>query len=41
METSRTFLLSKLTDIIKTLLGLNNRSKQEEQLVLQPEYVKK
>lgn len=41
METNTTILLSKLADIVKTLLGLNNQNKQEEQLVLQPDYVKK
>lgn len=41
METSKTILLSKLADIVKTLLGLSNSNKQEEQLVLQPDYVKK
>ncbi len=40
METNRTFNMSRLAEVLKTLLGLNN-NKQEEKLVLQPDYVKK
>ena len=41
MEFDKTLFMSRLAEILKSLLGLNNTGKQEEKLTLQPDYVKK
>lgn len=41
MEHNKTLFMSRLAEILKTLLGLNNSGKQAEKLTLQPDYVKK